>query len=252
MDTTELASPTYTADAFKDTAVPAVAPRFNMYQPIHKGLRAFMTDTLIRVGSVDPTDGIECGEVATQLRSLLHVCGEHLVHENRFLHAAMEQRAPGSAARIAAEHVEHEAQIASLLGMLEDAMTPLKSMGRQPQMWLALYQALSLFVAENFEHMLVEEREHNAVLWACFTDEELLEIHDALLASIQPDEMAVVYRWIVPQLSHPERVGMLQGMRQGMPAEVFDNQVDQLRPLLNARAWHKLQAALKRSAVYHG
>jgi hypothetical protein len=218
--------------------------RFNMYQSVHKGLRAFMADTLTKVGQTDYTDAVEREEAAARLRSLLHVCAEHLAHENQFVHSAMERRQPGSAQRCAGEHVEHLAQIASLNACLDHALASTPG----AKAWQQLYHALSLFVAENFEHMLLEEREHNQVLWQHYSDEELIEIHDALLASVPPDEMAVHFRWMVPQLSHPERVGMLSGMRQGMPPEVFAAQLTLARPLLDERAWRKLSAALEAAA----
>ena len=227
-----------------------VSPRFDIYSTVHKGLRAFMADTLLKVGRSDPQDAVECRETAEQLRSLLHVCGQHLVHENEFLHTAMERRAPGSAASAAHEHEGHVAEIAALSAWLERALKA--TGGEAPGAWQWLYQSLSQFVAENFEHMLLEEREHNAVLWRHFSDEELLAIHDELVASIPAEEMALHFRWMVPQLSHPERVAMLGGMRQGMPPEVFATQLDMARPLLNARAWHKLQAAFKDEVVCHG
>lgn len=224
--------------------------RFNIYQGVHKGLRAFMADTLVRVGSTDYTDAQERQETADAVRAMLHICGEHLKHENHFLHTAMERRAPGSSAGCAQEHVEHVAHIDALSGCLRQALAA--SEPQQAAAWQRLYQLLSLFVADNFEHMLLEEREHNAVLWRHFSDEELIEIHDALLASVPADEMAHHFRWILPQLSHPERVAMMGGMRQGMPPEVFASQLDTARPLLNARAWHKLQAALMSEVACHG
>jgi hypothetical protein len=104
---------------------------------------------------------------------------------------------------------------------------------------------LSQFVACNLTHMLLEEQVHNAVLWAHHGDEELIALHDELVASIPPEEMAVHFRWMLPSVSHAERVGMLQGMRQGMPPEVFASQLDMARPWLDARAWHKLKAAFQ-------
>jgi hypothetical protein len=229
---------------------PTTPPRFNIYQAVHKGLRAFMADTLTRVGRTDDTDARECQETAAELRSLLHVCGEHLVHENTFVHTAMERRAPGGAARCEHEHGQHTAHIAILGQALDEALHA--EAAQRPVAWLHLYQALSLFVAENFEHMLLEEREHNAVLWAHYTDAELIDIHDALLASVPPDEMALHFRWMLPQLSHTERVGMLGGMRQGMPDAVFASQLEMARPLLDARSWQKLQAAFTFEVARHG
>lgn len=93
--------------------------RFNLYQAVHKGLRAFMTDTLVRVGHTDPTDVQACTDCAEQVRTLLHVCGEHLhlVHENRFIHTALERRAPGSAQQAESNHADHVAEIAALRGV---------------------------------------------------------------------------------------------------------------------------------------
>lgn len=93
--------------------------------------------------------------------------------------------------------------------------------------------------------MLREEQAHNAVLWAHYSDEELIALHDELVASIPPDKMALHFRWILPSVSHAERVGMLQGMRQGTPSEVLASQLDMARPLLQARDWFKLKAAFQ-------
>lgn len=223
--------------------VNADTPRFNLYQAVHKGLRAFMADTLVRVGRTDAADRSEGADCAEQVRTLLHLFGEHLVHENRFIHAAMERRAPGSAAQAESEHLDHVAEIGALLAVL--AQAELATSEQCEARWLRLYQALSQFIADNLTHMLLEEQTHNAVLWAHHSDEELIALHDELVASIPPDEMAVHFRWMLPSVSHAERVGMLQGMRQGMPPEVFASQLDMARPLLDVRSWQKLKTAFQ-------
>ena len=38
-----------------DSAAPT-APRLDLYAPIHKALRSFMSDTLVRVGRIDVAD----------------------------------------------------------------------------------------------------------------------------------------------------------------------------------------------------
>lgn len=221
--------------------------RFNFYQAVHKGLRAFMADTVVRVGRTDPDDAQECAECAEQVRTLLHVCAEHLAHENRFIHPAMTRCAPGSAAQVETEHEEHLAHIADLRETLAGALSA--GPDERAERWTRLYHELSLFVADNLSHMLLEERDHNAVLWQHYSDQALIVLHDELVASIPPDEMALHFRWMLPNVSHAERVGMLQGMRQGMPAEVFASQLDMARPLLDARSWLKVKAAFQSDIV---
>ena len=54
----------------------------------------------------------------------------------------------------------------------------------RPRYTAVLVVALALFIAENFEHMHYEETEHNAVLWAHYTDAELAELPDTVFADM--------------------------------------------------------------------
>ena len=67
-------------------------PRFDLYGPIHKGLRHFMHDTLWRVGHLDPQDDGERDETLAQLDSLLALLHSHVQHENDHVHSAIEAR----------------------------------------------------------------------------------------------------------------------------------------------------------------
>ncbi|HET7527822.1 MAG TPA: hemerythrin domain-containing protein [Burkholderiaceae bacterium] len=193
--------------------------RRDFYAPIHKALRLFMTRTLSTVGSTDPADADEVRTALDLLERLLALCESHLRHENEFVHPALERARPGSASRIAAEHDHHSEAIADLrdlAAMVADSAGAVRAgaLGR-------LYRTLALFVADNFQHMHVEETAHNAVLWAAYSDDELDAIEHSLVASIPPATMAEALHWFLPALSAPERAGMLTGMKQGMPPEPF-------------------------------
>jgi len=213
------------------------SPRHDLYAFIHKGLRAFMAHTLVRVGRLDPHDADDVAEAAEEVRALLDICDLHLHHENRFVHRAMEARRPGSSAEIADEHQDHEEAIGGLRTLLQ--RVPGSDEGAH-----ALYHALAAFVAHNLEHMEKEETVHNAVLWACYSDEEILAIENELRASIAPQEMHLALRWMLPHMNPAERAAMLRGMRQAAPAEAFEGVLGLVRPLLGGRDWRKLSAAL--------
>lgn len=212
-------------------------PRHDLYAFIHKGLRAFMTHTLLRVGRLDADDAAEVAEVSQELRALIDVCRSHLEHENDFVHTAMQARAPGSCARVAADHVHHEAALDELAALLT-------RVPGNPAAAQALYRTLAAFVAENFEHMQREETEHNAVLWAHYSDAEILDIEHRIVGSLSPQEAALTMRWMLPHMTPAERAGMLGGMRAHAPAEAFEGVLSQIRPLLGGRDWRKLTLAL--------
>lgn len=221
----------------------AEAPRFDIYSGIHKALRAFMADTLLAVGRMDPMDEQDVSQVENRVLQLLGVCGGHLAHENAFLHPAIEARAAGASDRIAHEHEEHTraiAQLAELVAQVRGAAPPKRDAAA-----LRLYRGLALFVAENFQHMHVEETAHNAVLWARYTDAELLAIHDALVASIPPDEMMSVARWLVPFMNPMERFQLLADMRAKAPPPAFAAILELARAHLTMPEWTKLAHALQ-------
>jgi len=153
------------------------------------------------------------------------------------VHRALEARRPGSSVSIADQHQGHEEAIARLRGMLDGVP------GNEERAH-ALYHALAAFVAHNLEHMAQEETEHNAVLWACYSDDELRGIEHQIQAAVPPEVMQLVLRWMVPHMNPAERAEMLRGMRHAAPAEVFDGVLGLVRPLLGGRDWRKLSLAL--------
>jgi hypothetical protein len=220
----------------------AAAPRVDLYAGIHKALRALMADTLLNLGRADAEDALELAEATQRVLQLLDFCRSHLRHENEFVHHAMEARAAGSSSRIAHEHDQHEEEIAALAAQataLLNGEPAARAAGT-----LALYRGLSLFIAHNFEHMHVEETAHNAVLWARYTDAELMAIHDALVASIPPEEMMFTLRWLVPFMNPAERAAMMADMRAHAPAPAFSAALEVVRPHLSEREWAKLAASL--------
>lgn len=221
--------------------------RVDLYVGIHKALRALMVDVLTAVGRMDTEDESEFEWVSSRVLQLAEVCTAHLTHENEFIHVAMEARQPGASTRIAQEHVAHGEAIAEL----EAAVRQMRACGGEARARaaLALYRQLALFVAHNFEHMHVEETEHNQVLWANYSDAELMDLHGRLVASLPPEENLFVLRWMIPAMTPAERLDVLAGMRQHAPAPAFAAALDVVQPHLDLRGWAKLSRGLDLAPV---
>ncbi len=246
-DTVACAVATHAASDASDAAAPAAAARVDLYTAVHKGLRAAMGHVLRAVGSVDHTDERELADVLGQVRGLLELLAVHLHDEEQFVHAAMEARLPGSSAGTAEDHVGHELALDELESDVQ-ALERAGAAGRAAAS-LRLYRRLARFVAENFEHMHVEETHNQMILWATHSDAELLAIEQALVASIPPAAMQVFTRWMLVAASHPERVAMLSGVRASAPPEVFDGMLALAREHLSQRDWAKLARALDVAAA---
>lgn len=217
--------------------------RHDIYAFVHKGLRAWMGEVLARVGRTDPDDVAEIAATLDALGALLAFCRGHVTHENDFVHRAMESRRPGSADLTAADHIAHENAIRELEGIMTSVQ--FAAPGESAAGLQRLYRQLALFVAENLEHMAMEESHNNLVLWETHTDAEIVEIEHALVASIAPEAMMAALRWMLPWMNARERATMLGGMRQGMPAEPFRAVLAMVRQHVSADDWRKLAAALR-------
>jgi hypothetical protein len=218
------------------------APRPDLYAFVHKGLRTFLSDTLNRCGRMDATDEADVAETLAQVRALVELCRAHLNKEEDYLHRAIEARRAGAARQTIDDHAGH-------LQAFEDIEADVRAVEQSQGAKRAaaakrLYRYLALFVAENLEHMHIEETENNEVLWATHTDEELLALQKQLVGSIPPPEMQRFLRWMIPAMAPAERALMLGGMKQNAPGEVFTMTMMGLKPHLGERDWNKLMAAL--------
>ena len=128
----------------------------------HNGASTLI-DTLLALGRMDVEDELELAQTTQRVIELVEFCARHLKHENEFVHPAIEARAPGASGAIAHEHEDHLAhitQLASAAAALRSQPAGLRMAGAA-----ALYRQLALFIAENFQHMNVEETAHNEVLF---------------------------------------------------------------------------------------
>ena len=217
--------------------------RYNIYTLIHKGLRASLGQTLVDLGRVDHTDPLALADQLAQTHSLLDFCQAHLEHENHFIHRALNQAQPDIPLQTAADHLDHEREIAELKTELSRIPT-LSEADRRPAL-LALYREFSLFVSENLAHMWLEDIDNAAQLWRNFSEEQIAQIHQRLLQSLSPEENLQSLLMMLPNICFSERLELLGAVRQGAPAEAFANLLALLPPLLPAAEWRKLSAALE-------
>ena len=134
--------------------------RIDLYAAVHKGLRACMAHVLVEAGRMDTTDAEDTTRTLESVRHLLLLCRSHLEHEDTFLHGAMEARRPGSAAETLGDHAGHKQAFVDI----ENAVRAVEEAEAHARPFAArrLYALLARFVADNYEHMHVEETHNNA------------------------------------------------------------------------------------------
>lgn len=193
--------------------------RYNFYHAIHKALRLGHCRMLPALGSLDYRDRARTEAVMADLRNLMAVGRGHLEGENREIHVALEQRAPGASSHAADGHDDHERSFAEIEGMIhaieQAPVNERELLGRR------LYRRYAVFVAHDLEHMDIEESELLTALHEAFTDDELKAIEGRIVAGVPPQKMAAVMMLMAPALNHGERVEFVAKLQKAMPEQAF-------------------------------
>lgn len=200
----------------KDFQTSAAAGRWDLYGPVHKGLRRAHSQMIARLGQGDYAG--DSHQLLADLRAHLAIAEKHLNHEEAFVHTALAS-APGWLLVLNEQHEKHRSRLAELGAMIEalKAAGP----GERETLGRMLYLTFSAFVAEDLEHMGHEETEIWPLLCALFTDEQLADIEMRIIATLTPEDNIATMRMILPALNPSERAGLLRGMKASSPPQVY-------------------------------
>jgi len=206
--------------------------RPSFYRDVHKGIRALLFDLVRKSGQLDFADTPAVSRYRGELKAGIDFLMAHAEHENAFVGPLLFQHAPELYLRIAGIHDEQEKELPELLAMID------RGAGHNFVLELARISG------ELLVHMTEEEEILMPTLWAAMTDEEIIAVHDALVASIPPDEMAYALSWMIPAMSAPDRAELLGGIRASAPPEVFGFVRGLAKSVLSAEEDAKLEERL--------
>lgn len=191
--------------------------RWDLYGPIHKGLRLAHAQLIVRLGAADPL--ADQKPLLGDLLAHLSIASGHLDHEDSFIHPALEDVIPGATQDLVGHHRSHRDELDRLRTLVEGLQTAPRE--TRPAAWRELYLLFCAFVAADLEHMAHEE----AVVWpqlcARYSDEELAELEMRIVGSLSPGETIAVMRIMLPAMAPEERIGLLSGMKAGAPPEAY-------------------------------
>jgi hypothetical protein len=191
----------------------------DLYKDIHKAVRSNLFDIVFKAGRVDFDDSGAVLLYRAELKNTFEFLHSHASHENEFLGPVVNDVAPELNYLVGAAHDDQETVIAGLMSQFDAIDTNSESAPVEGQ---AFVVALSRFIGELLIHMADEEDLIMRTLEKRVPAAELIAVHQRILASIPPSEMALVLTWMLPALNAPERLGLMQGIRATAPAPAFE------------------------------
>ena len=222
--------------------------RYNIFNQIHKGLRALLYETIIKLQQTDFTDAEDADEAVQQVKIILDLFDEHAHTEDTFILPAIVEYEPSVVDVFAQEHVQDLALSNKLNGLLQ-AFSLTISPDAKREIGAAISNAVFEFMLFNLEHMKKEEDVLNKLLWRYYTDEVLYGITMNIIANVPADKMSLYNKWMMRGLSNTEIINWLKQVKNNAPEFVFNSYVDLATNELAESRWQKVQEQLTEGAM---
>lgn len=194
--------------------------RFNIFNQIHKALRALLYDTALTLQQTSFSHPDEAEAALEKLRIVLDVFDKHANHEDHFVLPAIQHYEPSIADSFEQEHIEdHELaeKLRNLVLLLEKQQDPKK----KEETGHAILHAFIAFTSFNLDHMAKEETVLNDRLWRYYSDAEIMTLNQKIVESIPPAEMQFTATWMMKGMNNAEITGWLKAIQKNAPEAVF-------------------------------
>lgn len=215
-------------------------PRFNVFNQIHKALRALMFDTVMILQQTDMQDPATAPIVLEQAELLLNIFDAHAHYEDTYILAAAQRFNPAMVEEFESEHVTD-------LQLTENLRRQISAYQNAIMPWdkyyigFNLYYALNDFVAFNLKHMNKEEQLLNEMLWKNFTDEQIIDMERRIQQEIPADKVFTYFKWMVKGINDSELHQWLKTVKEEAPEFIFNALVEECRINLPASRFSRVE-----------
>ena len=194
--------------------------RINVFNQIHKGLRAMLYDTALTLQQTHFADSDQSDAAVKKVRTTVEMINAHTAHEDHFIFPAIQAYEPSLVDVFTMEHLKNHSLSDKLVDSLVMHNHAVKSESKI-ETGQALIRAFQEFMVYNLEHMTNEETILNEILWRYYSDEEIEAISKRIVRSRRHDEEIVTTAWIMRGLSNTEISNWLKTVETTASWQVF-------------------------------
>ncbi|MFX1457609.1 MAG: hemerythrin domain-containing protein [Promethearchaeota archaeon] len=226
-------------------------PRYDVYGPVHKGIRFLMTDTMYEVGKVDVSNLSELVSLGEKLQYLWDILKAHAEGEEEFLFPHLEKGDKSIFIKLKQAHEKAHEDIEKLRKrFLEIKGADVETDEKAIEM-TEFKRQYNTFLSQYFSHLQDEELKANPILWNMLSDEELMVIVPKIASKITPEIMQYFMVYFLKAINPEERLGLLLGMQKNAPEPVFKGILKIAETSLDESDWKKLKQGLDKLLQIH-
>jgi hypothetical protein len=194
--------------------------RINIFNQIHKGLRAMLYDTALTLQQTHFADSDQSDAGVKKVRTTTEMINAHTAHEDHFIFPAIQEYEPSLVDVFTMEHLKNHSLSEKLLDSLVAHNHAVKAESKI-EAGQAIIRAFQEFMVYNLEHMSNEENVLNEILWRYYSDEEIEAISKRIVRSRRDDEAIVTTAWMMRGLSNTEISNWLKTAETTASWQVF-------------------------------
>ncbi len=221
--------------------------RYNIYNLIHKALRALMYDTALTVQQTDFADRTQTEIALSKVASVVNIFKSHSFHEDTHVMPAVRKFDLYSANEVESEHERDEALMHQLENKIKEVANA-SSSEISKSTGLELHYLFIDFVSFNLIHMNMEEEIINQILWKHYDDDELKAITGRIVASQTQEEVMFSVEWMIRGISNSELEAFLAVLSMTMPAPAYIKILQLAEQVLPAKRWNKISLSKSEAA----
>lgn len=217
--------------------------RYNSFNVIHKGLRAALYQTALQLQQADFTEYEQAEEVVNKVKEIVLLFEGHAHKEDSFVLPAINQYEPSVAAAFESEHVEDE-RLGQDLNTAVDKVLSSSSPLEKTVSGRELTEAFVRFMVFNLTHMAKEEDIINKILWRYYSDDEIKQLNEKIVASIAPWMLDLYSTWMLRGISNNEASNWMKAVKHSAPSLVFKTLVQKAEEELPKKRFQAISQSL--------
>ena len=219
--------------------------RFDLYAPVHKGIRLALSGLCHQAGSVDSSDDEGVKSFVEEFRRVAIILEAHSRDEDANINESYEKFAPETLHQLEDEHGALEHYLEQLIELVDQLQLKEQNPIEHQKIWWHIGKDLNSFTADYFIHLQSEEGPGMKALWENLTDDQLKVISINIRSSIPPQTMSIFMHYMIPAISHQERLEMFSDMKRFAPKEAYEGMLGLAKSRLDQKSWEQLQTALE-------
>ncbi len=217
--------------------------RYNIFNQVHKGLRAFLYETGMQVQQTDFTREEEVARAQESIGEALYYFNQHVLHVERFIFPFVIAYHPHLVANFKQQYQANTVQAQKLRGAM-NAYCHAAGAGEKAAAGKLILKAFTSFLVTHLDCMTREDSLLNSLLWRYYNDAELLGLEKEIVGKLPPRDLAMLSKWVIRGMNNAEIIEWLRAIEKTCISPIFSSFFNSAEKELSEFRWQTIQEAL--------